>query len=84
MKKSIKKITKEDLQKIPLDRVMKDMEIVGDLVNKISNFKIDEKLEESDAEKLKTELKEVETYLKGQYGHYMDENLDLDNIDNLD
>ena len=84
MKKSIKKITKKDIQKIPLDRVMKDMEIVSDLVDKISSFKIDEKLEENAAEKLKKELKEVEGYLKGQYGHYMDDNLDLDNIDNLD
>ena len=79
--KKNKKITKKDLKNIPLDRVMKDMEIVNNLVDKISNYKIDENLEENDAEKFKNELKEVETYLKGQYGHYLNEDLDLDNID---
>ena len=79
-----KKFTKKDLENISLDRIMKDMNVVNNLVDKISNYKIDENLEENDAEKFKDELKEVETYLKGQYGHYLNEDLDLDNIDDID
>ena len=79
-----KRLTKKDLKDMPLDRVMKDMEIVNNLVDKISNYKIDESLEEESAENFKNELKEVEKYLKGQYGKYMDDSFDLDNIDDID
>ena len=79
-----KRLTKKDLKDMPLDRVMKDMEIVNNLVDKISNYKIDESLEEESAENFKNELKEVEKYLKGQYGKYIDDSFDLDNIDDID
>ena len=78
-----KRLTKKDLKDMPLDRVMKDMEIVNNLVDKISNYKIDESLEEESAENFKNELKEVEKYLKGQYGKYIDDSFDLDNIDDI-
>ena len=79
-----KRLTKKDLKDMPLERVMKDMEIVNNLVDKISNYKIDESLEEESAENFKNELKEVEKYLKGQYGKYIDDSFDLDNIDDID
>ena len=79
-----KRLIKKDLKDMPLDRVMKDMEIVNNLVDKISNYKIDESLEEESAENFKNELKEVEKYLKGQYGKYIDDSFDLDNIDDID
>ena len=84
MKKSRKKMTKKDLKDISLDRVIKDMGIVNGLVDKISTFKFGEDMEESEAEKVKTELKEVELYLKGQYGQYLDSDMDLDNINDID
>tara|TARA_B100002019_G_scaffold150999_1_gene130046 strand:- start:877 stop:1155 length:279 start_codon:yes stop_codon:yes gene_type:complete len=81
-----RKVTKKDLKNMvsekPLERVMKDMEIVNGLMDKINDFRFGDELNEEEADKIKKDLKEVEVYLKGQYGDYLD--LDLDNIDDID
>ena len=81
-----RKATKKDLKNMvrgkPLERVMKDMEIVNGLMDKINDFRFGDELNEEEADKIKKDLKEVEVYLKGQYGDYLD--LDLDNIDDID
>jgi len=70
MKKSNKKITKKDLEAFTPERVINDLNIVNDIVSKMGN--LDESLSEDDAEKLKTELTQIETYLVNQYKDYMD------------
>ena len=81
-----RKATKKDLKNMvsgkPLERVMKDMENVNGLMDKINDFRFGDELNEEEADKIKKDLKEVEVYLKGQYGDYLD--LDLDNIDDID
>ena len=72
MKKSNKKITKKDLEAFTPDRVINDLNLVNNIVNKMSD--LDESLTEKDAEKLKTELVQIEYYLKNQYKDYMDIN----------
>ena len=65
MKKSNKKITKKDLEAFTPDRVINDLNLVNSIVNKMSD--LDESLTEKDAEKLKTELVQIESYLKDQF-----------------
>jgi|TARA_B100001778_G_C18201317_1_gene455837 ABC-type uncharacterized transport system ATPase subunit len=79
-----KKFTKKDLKNISLERIMKDMDVVNNLVDKINTFEFGEDLEENKAEEIKKDLKEVETYLKGQYGKYLDSDLDFDDLDEGD
>ena len=50
MKKSNKKITKKDLEAFTPDRVINDLNLVNNIVNKMSD--LDESLTEKDAEKL--------------------------------
>ena len=70
MKKSNKKITKKDLEAFTPERVINDLNIVNDIVSKMGN--LDESLSEDDAEKLKNELTQIESYLVNQYKDYMD------------
>ena len=70
MKKSNKKITKKDLEAFTPERVINDLNIVNDIVSKMGN--LDESLSEDDAEKLKDELTQIESYLVNQYKDYMD------------
>ena len=70
MKKSNKKITKKDLEEFTPERVINDLNIVNDIVSKMGN--LDESLSEDDAEKLKDELTQIESYLVNQYKDYMD------------
>ena len=72
MKKPTKKITKKDLEAFTPDRVINDLNLVNSIVSKMSN--LDESLTENDAEKLKSELVQIESYLKDQYKDYMDIN----------
>ena len=70
MKKSNKKITKKDLEAFTPERVINDLNIVNDIVSKMGN--LDESLSEDDAEKLKDELTQIESYLVNQCKDYMD------------
>ena len=87
VKKGIKrKITKEDLKQFTPDRIVKDLNMVEQLVSKMSNF--DENIKEDEAEKLKGELEKIESYLLNQYKDYIDldeSDIDLDSLkDDLD
>ena len=69
MKKSNKKITK------------KDLDMVEQIVSKMNNF--DENIKEDEAEKLKGELEQIESYLLNQYKDYVDldeKDIDLDSL----
>ena len=81
-KKEIKrKITKEDLKQFTPDRIVNDLNKVEQLVSKMSNF--DENIKEDEAEKLKGELEEIESYLLNQYKDYVDldeKDIDLDSF----
>ena len=86
-KKEIKrKITKEDLKQFTPDRIVNDLNMVEQLVSKMSGF--DENIKEDEAEKLKGELEEIESYLLNQYKDYVDldeKDIDLDSFkDDLD
>ena len=86
-KKEIKrKITKEDLKQFTPDRIVNDLNMVEQLVSKMSSF--DENIKEDEAEKLKGELEEIESYLLNQYKDYVDldeKDMDLDSFkDDLD
>ena len=86
-KKEIKrKITKEDLKQFTPDRIVNDLNMVEQLVRKMSSF--DENIKEDEAEKLKWELEEIESYLLNQYKDYVDldeKDIDLDSFkDDLD
>jgi flavin-dependent dehydrogenase len=86
-KKEIKrKITKEDLKQFTPDRIVNDLNMVEQLVSKMSSF--DENIKEDEAEKLKGELEEIESYLLNQYKDYVDldeKDIDLDSFkDDLD
>ena len=65
-KKEIKKrkLTKEDLKQFTPKRITDDLELIDKLVTKMSNF--DENIKETEAEKLKDELKQIESYLLNQ------------------
>ena len=55
--------------------------MVEQLVSKMSNF--DENIKEDEAEKLKGELEEIESYLLSQYKDYVDideKDIDLDSF----
>ena len=87
VKKGIKrKITKEDLKQFTPDRIVKDLNMVEQLVSKMSNF--DENIKEDEATKLKGELEQIESYLLNQYKDYIDldeSDIDLDSLkDDLD
>ena len=81
-----KKLTKEDLKHFTPDRIVKDLNMVEQLVSKMSNF--DENIKEDEAEKLKGELEKIESYLLNQYKDYVDldeKDIDLDSFkDSLD
>ena len=86
-KKEIKrKITKEDLKQFTPDRIVNDLNMVEQLVSKMRGF--DENIKEDEAEKLKGELEEIESYLLNQYKDYVDldeKDIDLDSFkDDLD
>ena len=86
-KKEIKrKITKEDLKQFTPDRIVNDLNMVEQLVSKMSSF--DENIKEDEAAKLKGELEEIESYLLSQYKDYVDldeKDIDLDSFkDDLD
>ena len=81
MKKSNKKITKKDLEAFTPERVINDLNIVNDIVSKMGN--LDESLKEDEAEKLKGELEQIESYLLNQYKDYVDldeKDIDLDSL----
>ena len=87
VKKEVKrKLNKEDLKHFTPERIVKDLNMVEQLVNKMSNF--DENIKEDEAEKLKGELEEIESYLLNQYKDYVDldeKDIDLDSFkDDLD
>ena len=81
-----RKLTKEDLKQFTPDRIVNDLNMVEQLVSKMSNF--DENIKEDEAEKLKGELDEIESYLLNQYKDYVDldeKDIDLDSFkDDLD
>ena len=86
-KKDIKrKLTKEDLKQFTPDRIVKDLNMVEQLVSKMNNF--DENIKEDEADKLKEELEQIESYLLNQYKDYVDldeKDIDLDSFkDDLD
>ena len=59
VKKEVKrKLNKEDLKHFTPERIVKDLNMVEQLVNKMSNF--DENIKEDEAEKLKGELEKIE------------------------
>ena len=76
-----RKLTKEDLKQFTPDRIVNDLNMVEQLVSKMSNF--DENIKEDEAEKLKGELEEIESYLLNQYKDYVDldeKDIDLDSF----
>ena len=81
-KKEVKrKLTKEDLKQFTPDRIEKDLNMVEQLVSKMSKF--DENIKEDEAEKLKGELEQIESYLLNQYKDYVDldeKDIDLDSF----
>ena len=81
-KKEVKrKLTKEDLKQFTPDRIVKDLNMVEQLVSKMSKF--DENIKEDEAEKLKGELEQIESYLLNQYKDYVDldeKDIDLDSF----
>ena len=85
-KKEVKrKLTKEDLKQFTPQRIVKDLNMVEQLVNKMNSF--DENIREDEAKKLESELKQIESYLLNQYKDYvdLDENMDIDSLkDDLD
>jgi|TARA_R110000796_G_scaffold121574_1_gene235860 hypothetical protein len=87
VKKEVKrKLNKEDLKHFTPERIVKDLNMVEQLVSKMSNF--DENIKEDEAEKLKGELEKIESYLLSQYKDYADideKDIDLDSFkDDLD
>tara|TARA_B100000767_G_C19593277_1_gene462355 strand:- start:207 stop:509 length:303 start_codon:yes stop_codon:yes gene_type:complete len=80
-KEAKRKLTKEDLKQFTPDRIVNDLNMVEQLVSKMSNF--DENIKEDEAEKLKGELEEIESYLLSQYKDYVDideKDIDLDSF----
>ena len=81
-KEAKRKLTKEDLKQFTPERIVKDLNMVEQLVSKMSNF--DENIKEDEAEKLKGELEEIESYLLNQYQDYVDldeKDIDLDSFE---
>ena len=63
--------------------IVNDLNMVEQLVSKMSGF--DENIKEDEAEKLKGELEEIESYLLSQYKDYVDideKDIDLDSFKN--
>ena len=84
-KEAKRKLTKEDLKHFTPDKIVKDLNKIEQLVSKMSSF--DENIKEDEAEKLKGELEQIESYLLGQYKDYvnLDEDIDIDSLkDDLD
>tara|TARA_R100000541_G_C1857408_1_gene78634 strand:+ start:354 stop:656 length:303 start_codon:yes stop_codon:yes gene_type:complete len=80
-KEAKRNLTKEDLKQFTPDRIVNDLNMVEQLVSKMSNF--DENIKEDEAEKLKGELEEIESYLLSQYKDYVDideKDIDLDSF----
>tara|TARA_B100002019_G_C20986827_1_gene458545 strand:+ start:305 stop:607 length:303 start_codon:yes stop_codon:yes gene_type:complete len=81
-KKEVKrKLTKEDLKQFTPERIVKDLDMVEQIVSKMNNF--DENIREDEAEKLKGELEHIESYLLSQYKDYVDldeKDIDLDSL----
>ena len=84
--KNIKKlkITKQDLNQFTPERIIKDLDIVENQIDKINS--LDENTTEDDAYKLKEDLQQIETYLMAHYKDYMNlTDKDIKNLeDNLD
>ena len=65
-----KKLTKKDLEHFTPQRIADDLHMIDQLVSKMSSF--DENIKEDEAEKLKGELEQIESYLLNQYKDYVD------------
>ena len=80
-KEAKRKLTKEDLKQFTPERIVKDLDMVEQIVSKMNNF--DENIREDEAEKLKGELEQIESYLLNQYKDYVDldeKDIDLDSF----
>ena len=80
-KEAKRKLTKEDLKQFTPERIVKDLDMVEQIVSKMNNF--DENIREDEAEKLKGELEQIESYLLNQYKDYVDldeKDIDLDSL----
>tara|TARA_A100001201_G_C3956839_1_gene161372 strand:+ start:253 stop:555 length:303 start_codon:yes stop_codon:yes gene_type:complete len=80
-KEAKRKLTKEDLKQFTPDRIVKDLDMVEQIVSKMNKF--DENIREDEAEKLKGELEQIESYLLNQYKDYVDldeKDIDLDSF----
>ena len=80
-KEAKRKLTKEDLKQFTPERIVKDLDMVEQIVSKMNNF--DENIREDEAEKLKGELEDIESYLLSQYKDYVDldeKDIDLDSL----
>ena len=80
-KEAKRKLTKEDLKQFTPERIVKDLDMVEQIVSKMNNF--DENIREDEAEKLKGELEQIESYLLSQYKDYVDldeKDIDLDSL----
>ena len=80
-KEAKRKLTKEDLKQFTPDRIVKDLDMVEQIVSKMNKF--DENIREDEAEKLKGELEQIESYLLNQYKDYVDldeKDIDLDSL----
>jgi hypothetical protein len=78
-----RKLNKEDLKHFTPERIVKDLNMVEQLVSKMSNF--DENIKEDEAEKLQGELEEIESYLLSQYKDYIaidEKDIDLESFKN--
>tara|TARA_R110000796_G_scaffold236875_1_gene356538 strand:- start:402 stop:707 length:306 start_codon:yes stop_codon:yes gene_type:complete len=75
-------ITKEELKNIPPEAVLKDLNIVNDVLNKLD--KISEDIDEPEADIIKKELEAVENYLKNQYKDYINVDIEDDILKNED
>ena len=77
----INQLTKKDLEHFTPQRIADDLHMIDQLVSKMSSF--DENIKEDEAEKLKGELEQIESYLLNQYKDYVDldeKDIDLDSF----
>ena len=80
-KEAKRKLTKKDLEHFTPQRIADDLHMIDQLVSKMSSF--DENIKEDEAEKLKGELEQIESYLLNQYKDYVDldeKDIDLDSF----
>jgi conjugal transfer/entry exclusion protein len=76
------KISQEDLKKIPPEKILKDLNIVNNVLNKIE--KINEDINEPEAEQIKAEVEQIENYLKYQYKDYINADIEGDILEDND